>query len=227
MIVRDLFDEEGGGFFADAALLNRLVREKLAGEAAKIEAEGWKWITVEPEFNHEMAAGMRRVYPEAVPLGEEDQAKLDDLEQQYQTFCDEHDGDDSDEAMAEALRFEQQIDVLRGEDAYRPEDIAMSGVFVSLDRKGEPRIERGLVRAEDWKAKASAGDDAGPNGEGDTANADSAKPLSEKLVAELTAYRTAGLRNALAEHSATALTAVVHALAAATFYSRSDRLTCS
>jgi ParB family chromosome partitioning protein len=52
------------------------------------------------------------------------------------------------------------------------------------------------------------------------------KPLSEKLVAELTAYRTAGLRNALAEHSATALTAVVHAFAAATFYSWSDRLTC-
>ena len=49
-IIRDLFDEEGGGFFADAALLNRLVREKLEAEAAAVKAEGWKWIMVEPEF---------------------------------------------------------------------------------------------------------------------------------------------------------------------------------
>jgi len=55
---------------------------------------------------------------------------------------------------------------------------------------------------------------------------DQVKPLSEKLVAELTAYRTAGLRNALAEHPATALTAVVHALAAAAFYVGSGRSSC-
>jgi hypothetical protein len=86
----------------------------------------------------------------------------------------------------------------------------------------EPRIERGFVRAEDWKAKASAGENAAPDGE--TGRTDQGKPLSKKLVAELTAYRTAGLRNALAGHPATALTAVVHALAAAAFYSGSDRI---
>jgi ParB family transcriptional regulator, chromosome partitioning protein len=102
----------------------------------------------------------------------------------------------------------------------------MAGVSVSLHHDGEPRIERGFVRAEDWKAKASAGKDAEPDADGKTAKADNGKPLSEKLVADLTAYRTAGLRNALAEHSALALTAVVHALAAATFYRWSDGLSC-
>lgn len=66
----------------------------------------------------------------------------------------------------------------------------------------------------------------GTDGGGETGRTDQGKPLSEKLVAELTAYRTAGLRNALAVQPATALTAVVHALAASAFYSRSDRSSC-
>jgi ParB family chromosome partitioning protein len=220
-IIRDLFDEEGGGFFADAALLNGLVREKLAAEAAGIEAEGWKWIVVEPEFNHEMAAGMRRVYPEAAPLSEADQARLDELEQRHNALSDEDDG--SEEFATQLQTLEAEIEALTGAEQFQPEDIALAGAFVCLHHHGEPRIERGFIRAEDWKARASAGGNAKPDGE--TRSADQGKPLSEKLVAELTAYRTAGLRNELAEHSATALTAVVHALAAA-FYSRSESISC-
>ncbi|MET4519699.1 hypothetical protein [Bradyrhizobium sp. I1.7.5] len=91
-IIRDLFDEEGGGFFADAALLNRLVREKLTAEAATIKAEGWKWIVVEPEFNHEMTSDTRRVFAEAAPLSDTDQAKLVELEQRHNALSDEDDG---------------------------------------------------------------------------------------------------------------------------------------
>jgi hypothetical protein len=81
-------------------------------------------------------------------------------------------------------------------------------------RKGEKgSLERGFLRTEDWKGKTSAGKNA--EGEG---KAERRKAASEKLVAELTAYRTAGLRNALAQSAATALVAVVHGLAAATFF---------
>jgi ParB family chromosome partitioning protein len=223
-IIRDLFDEEGGGFFTDAVLLNRLVREKMAAEAAKIEAEGWKWIVVEPEFNHEMTAGMRRVYPEAEPLGEADQAKFDELDRQHNALRNDDPGDRED-ILAKLQAIEDEIEALAGAEQYRAEDIAIAGAFICLDHHGEPRIERGFVRAEDWK-KASVGGNAAPDGNGETGRTDQGKPLSEKLVAELTAYRTAGLRNALAEHSATALSAVVHALAAATFYAGSGKLTC-
>jgi ParB family chromosome partitioning protein len=222
-IIRDLFDEEGGGFFADAALLNRLVREKLAVEAATIKAEGWKWIIVEPEFDHAMTAGMRRVYAEAAPLSEADQAKLDELEQRHNALGEEDDG--SEDIAAQLENLEAEIDALTGSEQYDPEDIAIAGVFICPGHDGETRIERGLVRAEDWKAKISAGKDAEPDGDG-TRQTDQGKPLSEKLVAELTAYRTAGLRNALAQDAATALTAVVHALAAAAFYSRSYSISC-
>jgi ParB family transcriptional regulator, chromosome partitioning protein len=67
-IVRDLFDSEGGGFFADAELLNRLARERLQTEADKVAKEGWRWVVAELEFDHEAAADLRRVYAKPVPL---------------------------------------------------------------------------------------------------------------------------------------------------------------
>jgi ParB family chromosome partitioning protein len=39
-IIRDLFDAKGGGFFANAELLNRLVGEKLKRHAEKVAADG-------------------------------------------------------------------------------------------------------------------------------------------------------------------------------------------
>ena len=46
MVLRDLFEDDGGGWLQDVALLDRLATEKLATEAEKIAGEGWKWIEV-------------------------------------------------------------------------------------------------------------------------------------------------------------------------------------
>lgn len=42
-IVRDLFTEDDGGYFEDAALLDLLVTENLREIAASLLTEGWKW----------------------------------------------------------------------------------------------------------------------------------------------------------------------------------------
>ena len=42
-VLRDLFSSDTGGWLQDKALLDRLAREKLAKEADRIGAEGWKW----------------------------------------------------------------------------------------------------------------------------------------------------------------------------------------
>lgn len=45
-IIRDLFTNDRGGFYEDAALLDRLVLDKLKGTAAEVqETEGWKWAS--------------------------------------------------------------------------------------------------------------------------------------------------------------------------------------
>src|SRR6201985_481651 len=45
-VLRDLFEEDGGGWLEDVALLERLVADKLRTEAETIAAEGWKWLDV-------------------------------------------------------------------------------------------------------------------------------------------------------------------------------------
>ena len=50
-VLRDLFEEDGGGWLEDVALLERLVAEKLRTEAETIAAEGWKWLDVAAELS--------------------------------------------------------------------------------------------------------------------------------------------------------------------------------
>jgi ParB family chromosome partitioning protein len=218
-IIRDLFDAEGGGFFANAELLNGLVREKLQRHADKVAAEGWRWVVAEPEFDHEASAGMRRVYAKPVPLSKTERQRLRKLETRYDALCDKYPHGDVPAGDAAKLgRIEAAIKALRREE-YKARDIALAGAFVALAGDGSVRIERGFVRSEDEpESKTKAKDQKNPSAK----DADGPAPLSEKLVAELTAYRTSALRNELAQHPATALIALVHALALATFFERSE-----
>src|SRR5262249_12408323 len=68
VITRDLFADENGGYFADAALLDKLVAAKLEQEAQTVRAEGWAWVMVSPEFDHRATSDMRRVYPHAADI---------------------------------------------------------------------------------------------------------------------------------------------------------------
>jgi ParB family chromosome partitioning protein len=214
-ILRDLFDEEHQGFCTDPELLNRLVREKLEGVSASIQAEGWKWIEIMPHYDYQAVADMRRIYPEAPSLSADAQAKIEALEAEYG----ELDGDDaSDDVIAEAERIDQAIAKLRGEDVFDPAEVACAGAIISIGRDGEPRIERGFIRPEDDTGRK-------PKGKFKTRN-DGPAPLPEKLVAELTAHRTMALRNALGQDPDTTLMAVVHALACAAFFPHSDVKSC-
>jgi ParB family transcriptional regulator, chromosome partitioning protein len=214
-ILRDLFDEEHQGFCTDPELLNRLVREKLEGVSACVQAEGWKWVEIMPHYDYQAVADMRRIYPEAPPLSEDAQAKIEALEAEYG----ELDGDDaSDDVIAEAERIDQAIAELRGDDVFDPAEVACAGAIISIGRDGEPRIERGFIRPEDDTGRKPKGKSK-PRLEGPV-------PLSEKLVAELTAYRTVALRNALGRDPDTALMAVVHALACVAFFPHSEVKSC-
>lgn len=238
LIVRDLFDDENEGYFDDTALLDRLVLEKLEHEAGAVVAEGWKWVTVMPEFNYALTASLNRIQPEAVALSEEQQAELDALEAQLEALSVQHEGEEvAGDTEDEFRRLEARIDALRGQERYLPDDIAIAGAFVSLGFDGAVRIERGFVRPED-----DPGATASPSHhkEVDTPNAlngadvqeadqgsdeDNTTPLSDRLIAEMTAYRTSALRAVLGQHPDVALIALLHALVLPTFYGSTDK-TC-
>jgi ParB family chromosome partitioning protein len=218
-IVRDLFDANGGGFFADAELLNRIAREKLQGFADKVAAEGWRWVVAEPEFDHEASAAMRRVYAKPVPLSKTQRKTLRKLEARYKALFDKYPDGDVPPGVATKLEgIEAAVESFCKQE-YAARDVVLAGAFVALAGDGSVRIERGFVRSEDEpESKTKAKDQKNPSAK----DADGLAPLSEKLVAELTAYRTSALRNELAQHPATALIALVHSLALATFYKASE-----
>jgi ParB family chromosome partitioning protein len=247
-IIRDLFAEDRGGFYEDAALLDRLVIEKLETVAAGVqEAEGWKWVQVHIDFPH--AHGLRRTYPQAVDLSEGDTAAYAAAQEEYDRLSSDYEGvdelpDDVDECFGDLEAEIERIDALRH--AYDPREIARGGVFVVLSHDGEARIERGFIRPEDEAPEPdelATGEDGGTiidgmrvNRDGEiiedggnghlvsTLDADTddeeedGKPLSDLLIRDLTAHRTLGLRLALGEQPDIALIAVTHALAAQTFY---------
>jgi ParB family chromosome partitioning protein len=219
-ILRDLFDEDGEGYFTDPELLFRLAAAKLETVAATVKAEGWKWIEVMPRYGHGAVAGFRRVYPKERTLSADEQVKREALEAEYTALeVEAGSDDDEDSPLHERFaRIEEELATLLGENAFDPTDIARAGAVVSLGHDGEPRIERGFVRKEDDASPAKTTNPAKQNGE--------AAPLSEKLVAELTAHRTLALRDALGDAPDLALTALVHALAAATFFPHSGAVSC-
>jgi|HubBroStandDraft_1064217.scaffolds.fasta_scaffold00022_65 ParB family chromosome partitioning protein len=245
VIMRDLFQHDDGGWLQDPALLDRLVAEKLQAEAETLREEGWKWIAIATDFPYGHAAGLRRISGEAVEFTEEEsaglvalQAEQNALEQQYcqadelpdevdQRFC---------EIGTAIAAFENRP--VR----YDPAEIARAGIFVSIDGEGALHIERGFVRPEDEAPvePAQGGDGDAPEtasagctvqravitiggaptgAEADVPEEDETiRPLSDRLVTELTAHRTLALRDALANDPHVAFQAVLHALCLQAFY---------
>jgi ParB family transcriptional regulator, chromosome partitioning protein len=163
-IIRDLFTEDRGGFYEDAALLDQLVIEKLERTAREVqEAEGWKWSDVHIDYPH--GKGMRRAYPQPVDLSEEDEAAHAAAKEEYDRLTAEWEGTDDDlppdvdERFAELEAEIERIDAKRH--AYDPDDIARGGVFVVLSHDGEARIERGFIRPEDEKPELEEYGDRG------------------------------------------------------------------
>ena len=101
-ITRDLFTEDGGGWFEDAGLLDRLAREKLEALAGDVQAaEGWRWAAASIDYPH--AHGLRRVYPHPQELAPEQQERLDAVQAELEALSAEHDGV-AEESLPEEVR---------------------------------------------------------------------------------------------------------------------------
>jgi len=235
-ILRDLFSEDQDGYLEDVTLLDRLTKEKLEGIAVAVaETEGWKWAEAYLDYPH--SHGLRRTYPDAVELSEEDAATYEVAQAAFATLSEQYESaeelpDDVDERFGE---LEAEIERLEAKRlVYTSEAVARSGVFVILNHDGSLRIERGFIRHEDELPKDNSTDeDVGMAGEGDAIyggedgrhyladkedEATTGKLLSDTLIRDLTAHRTLGLRLALGEQPDVALIATIHAMVAQTFF---------
>ncbi|MFY9657651.1 MAG: DNA-binding protein, partial [Methylocystis sp.] len=233
----------------DAALLDRLAREKLERAAEEVRAEGWKWSEIAIDFPYGHTTGLRRLPGIQAPLTEEEQAGYDAAIAEFNRLSEEHESadeipEDADRRMAELEAEIASID--ERPSIYDSTEIARAGVFVSIDYDGRLKGERGFVRPEDEARKeggalAAAGEprsgaplDAhdATVGAGTGTDPASSAPIEEEvetspklsglLVAELSAHRTVAMRLSLANNPQAAFLAATHALTLNAFYSASS-----
>jgi ParB family chromosome partitioning protein len=223
------------GYLTDTALLTRLVDQKLGHLRDEFIAKGWKWAVAAQSIPYEQKRAMERLMPLDVDFTDKEQKQVAKLEKQLAAL------QDADELSDESKRIDEieaELNAIENRPpAFNAEDMARAGAFISVDRNGEVAVDYGYIRPEDHLTEATPDTEGTPaeevmdiDTEEDEDNdeafeGDNSKPLKDKLVQDLTAYRTIALRNALANDFNIAFLAVVHNLATGHFYHRST-LSC-
>ena len=152
VVMRDLFQQDNGGWLENVALLDGLVAEKLKVEVASIAAEGWKWIEAAVDFPYGHGRHLRELEGTTADLTGEERATIDALNTEHAKLEAEYENaDELPEGVDERLG-EIETALAAFEDrrvSYDPSEIARAGVFVSVDADGRLSVDRGYVRPED------------------------------------------------------------------------------
>ncbi|NMG47944.1 chromosome partitioning protein ParB [Azoarcus communis] len=228
---RDLFAEgDAGLYLTDAALLERLAQDKLAGIAATVRTEGWAWVDATPGVTHADLHAFQRAPRERREPTKREAQRIEKLQTKMQEAGVALDAalDAEDEEKADALQEEgealgEQLQALEdGLQDYGPNVKAAAGAIVTIDRNGEAVIHRGLLREAEAKAlrtlerlrQGFGSEEAENDDEGDTVEVDEAKApaMSDRLAQRLSAHRTAALQIEVARHPQVALAALVHGM---------------
>ncbi|MBS0596249.1 MAG: ParB N-terminal domain-containing protein [Proteobacteria bacterium] len=237
-IRRDLFAEgDAGTYLTDTAVLETLVRDKLATLAEDVRAEGWAWVEAVPHLVYEERQAFQNAPRHRREPTTREARRIASLETRLEKIDAELEeaSDAEDEAKAEKLeqRRDQVVGELQdAEDAlqgYAPEVREVAGAIVTIDRNGEAVIHRGLLREAEAKALrtleklrrgfGSAEGEADDERE-DADDAPKAASLSDRLAQRLSAHRTAALQIEVARHPHVALAALVHGMVQTVLFDR-------
>ena len=218
-IIRDLFRVDDDGYFTDSQLLDRLVAEKLAAEAEKVKAENWSWVEAMTEVDYGYLSRFRRVQPTEVELSARDEKKLSKCCQRHDELITDLEDDAPAEVVAELDRVTAEITTLSArKEQWTEEDKAVSGAVVSLDYHGNVGIVRGLASEERSETRDRHKTGKPGSTEAGAGQSPSDGAVSDRLLEDLSAHRTAALRVVLAGEPRTALMALLHVLVSRTFF---------
>jgi len=226
---RDLFAEgDAGVYLTDAALLDRLAQDRLAGIAAEVKAEGWAWVDATPGVTHADLHAFQRAPRERREPTKREAQRIEKLQAKVQAIGEALDDalEAEDEDKADALQEEgeavgEQLQALEdGLQDYSPTVKAAAGAIVTIDRNGQAVIHRGLMREAEAKAlrtlerlrQGFSGEDAENDDEGEDDEQPKAAGMSDRLAQRLSVHRTAALQIEVARHPQVALAALVHGM---------------
>ena len=229
-IRRDLFAEGGAGvYLTDAALLERLAQDKLAGIAAEVRAEGWAWVDATPGMTHADLHSFQRAPTERrnptrreAERIEKLQTKMQAIDEALDAALDAEDEDKIDALEEEGETLAEQLRALEDRlQDYAATVKAAAGAIVTVGHNGDAVVHRGLLREAEAKALrtlervrqgGNSDGDTEPNEAGEAAEPAATAHLSDRLAQRLSVHRTAALQIEVARHPHAAVAAVVHGM---------------
>ncbi len=229
----DLFSEDGKGeLLTDVGLLEMLLADKLEATAEQLRSEGWAWVEILQSFGYEERQKIRgyptTYLPETDKQASERQAleqQISDKENAVQALWDKDDEDDGDEAAIETLQNETEALEAKVE-ALRESRVDLSGVdmliagAVVFVAGSEIVVHKPMIQIEDMRKleKSSPSDTSGatPASSSRSEVEQQAEGMSDRLITNLTAHRTAAVQASLISNQSVTLASLAAHMARTT-----------
>lgn len=210
-VVKDLFQHEGEGYFKDSQLLDHLVAARLQNEADAVKREGWSWVEVSVEVDYERLARFGRAKATEQKLSAKEEKRLARLAKRYDALVSELDDQADSDACADLAEVTAELGQLQAKKTvWSQKEMRRAGALVCIDQDGWLKVFRGLVRPEVRESvERQEGEEKAPRQKG---------AYSDALLADLTAHRSAALRELLATNPQAALTALLKVLVERIFF---------
>ncbi|MBB6125645.1 hypothetical protein [Sphingobium subterraneum] len=222
-IERDLFTEDSTETWIDPEIAQRIAGEKLQAFATEVAvSSGYAWVrpVLETRVPYSASEELHQVHLEPEPLTDDEQDEADKLLEAISAL--EAEGEELDyEDEVAAADFQKRWDAATGTyDALTdkprqiPDEIRPNlGCFVVIAPDGTPVVDGGLYSDKPMQRRKAAAQPEGAGGAGETAQDNTPKPLSQKLVEELAVQRRDILAINLASNPAIALDFMIFAIA--------------
>ncbi len=230
----DLFSEKGKDqFLTDPALLDLLVAEKMEAFAVGIRDAGWAWVDVLPVFDFTVRRDYKEYPTVLLPENDDQRIRREAIEAEIAKLGEQiealENGDD-DDWWEKVQPLNEQVESLEDRvEAIKTEridlngvDMLIAGAVVYLD-DGEIKCAKPLVRASDSaelkKVVAGKGSEAndGDDESGEAQNNTPVEQVSERLMTNLSAHRTAALQISLAKNQKVSLASLAACMASKQF----------
>ncbi len=230
----DLFSEKGKDqFLTDPALLDLLVAEKMEAFAVGVRDAGWAWVDVLPVFDFTVRRDYKEYPTVLLPENDDQRIRREAIEAEIAKLGEQiealENGDD-DDWWEKVQPLNEQVESLEDKvEAIKTEridlngvDMLIAGAVVYLD-EGEIKCAKPLVRASDSaelkKVVAGKGSEAndGDDESGDAQNNTPVEQVSERLMTNLSAQRTAALQISLAKNQKVSLASLAACMASKQF----------
>jgi ParB family transcriptional regulator, chromosome partitioning protein len=232
-VARDLFSDEGdGGTITDTVLLRQLALDALKAQAGTLTGGGCAWVDVRLDCQPHAIAGHHGEFERCRLVlrepSEQEARKAKAYErllgwmQNRMNAIEAGEAEDIEGLENAHYNRDQEADELR--DSMRvpsPDDAAMAGAVIYLDRSGTPRVLSGLIRREDRKTAGADADGAGAGRSGGLAGTAKTQrnEYAERLMRQLTTHRTAALQACLMNSPGVTLRVLAYQMAALIFLS--------